>query len=76
MAFLLAQHEQVKAFYLLASPVRLAQELQAGGDARIVCEAPDWDTGSQIIPAIKIDQLGDDVFQRQAMQRIARLCLR
>src|SRR3990167_4690184 len=73
VAALLAQHEQVEAFHLLARPGRLAQELQARRHAGVVGEAAQRDALAQAGPAIVRCQRGDDGLQRQAVQRVAGL---
>jgi len=73
LALLIAQHEQVKAFHFLTGPGCFAQELQAGTNAGFVRETADGYALTQIVPAIKVGQSGDDGFEREAVQRVARL---
>lgn len=75
VAPLLAQHEQIQPFHLLARPRRLAQKAQAGGDAGVHIEAAQLDTVSQAKPAVVIHQLGHDALQRDAVQGVAGLLL-
>ena len=73
LTLLIAQHEQVQAFNLIACPWRFAQELQAGAYAGLVGEAANGDALAQIVPPVKVGQAGDDGFEREAVQRVARL---
>ena len=70
---LLAQHEQVKALDLFARPGRAAQELQARRHARVALEAAQRQVLGQARPAVVLRQPGDDGFECQAMQGVARL---
>ena len=58
-------------FDLLARPRGLAQEGQAGLHRRIELEAADRDPQGHLAPAMPLDQLVDDAFQGDAVQRIA-----
>ena len=73
LALLLAQHEQVQAFHLVAGPRCFSEKFQARTHAGVVREAADRDACAQIGPTVMVGQLGDDVFEGQAMQRVARL---
>ena len=69
----LAQHVEVQAFDLVARPGRLAQEFQAGGDAGFAGKAADVDALAQAVPTVVRRQRGDDGFELDAVQRVARL---
>src|SRR5690606_34878364 len=59
-------------FDLFPRPGRLAQESQAGLDARIALEATDIDAPGQTVPSVVPHQFGEQLFQRDPMQRIVR----
>jgi len=54
--------------HLLARPGRFAQEREAGLDAGIVLETADGDAAPQPLPAMPLEKLVKDVFQRDAVQ--------
>lgn len=73
LAALIPQHEEVEAFDLFARPRCLAQELQAGCNAGIAGKAAHRNALCQTGPAITSHELRDYRFQRQPVQRVARL---
>jgi len=56
--------------------MRIAEERQAGLDRRIELETADGNTPPHFTPAVALDQLVEDVFQRDAVQRIAGMICR
>jgi len=66
---------KVQLFYLGSGPGRGAQKLQAGFDAGVLLEAVDVYQLAQFLPAIVINQLVENGFQREAMQGIIFLCV-
>ena len=73
LSFLFAQHEQVKAFDFVTRPRRFAQKLEARAHTGVVRETADLNALTEIVPAVKIGQLGHDGLQGHAMQRVADL---
>lgn len=57
-------------FDLLARPGRLAQEREAGLHGRVILETPDRYATSHLTPTVPFNELIDDVFQRDPVQRI------
>ena len=64
---------QVQFLHLGPGPRRPAQELQAGGDARVVGEAADRDSNAHRLPADAFDECEQHLFKRDAVEGIARL---
>jgi hypothetical protein len=58
-------------FDLLACPRCFAQKRKTGLDARIELETPDWDATPHLAPTMPLDQLIENVLQRDAVQWIA-----
>ena len=58
-------------FHLLPCPGGFAQEREAGLHRRIELETTDGDAPPHLAPAIPLDKLIENVFQRYTMQRIA-----
>jgi hypothetical protein len=65
-----ALDEEIEALDLLASPGRLAEELEAGGDARLAGEAADGDALAELFPAEESHQVADHGLEGDAVQRI------
>ena len=59
------QHIEIEHLHALSCPRRPAEKFQARCDARVVVEAADIDPVAQALPAIEIDQLVQQLFQRQ-----------
>ena len=51
----------------LARPRRFAQKSKAGLDRRVELKTPDRDPARHLGPAVALDQLGQDVLQRDAV---------
>ncbi len=68
-----AEQEQVEPLHLLSGPWRLEQNLQARSDPRQVAEATQGNALRNAAPAAVRHQLGEDILERLAMQRVARL---
>lgn len=71
--YLLAQSVDIQRFDAFPRPGRAAQEFEAGCNARVVGEAADVDDLSQRGPTVVVDQIGEDHFQRHAVERIVGL---
>ena len=67
------QHIEIEHLHALSCPRRPAEKFQARCDARVVVEAADIDPVTQALPAIEIDQLVQQLFQRHPMQGIVFL---
>lgn len=63
----------IPPFNLFPRPRRLAQKRQAGFDRRIELEAPDLNALSHFLPAVIFDELNENLFQGDPVQRIARM---
>ena len=61
----------VPPFDPLPGPGRLAEKCEAGFDTGIMKETANWDATSHLGPAIPLDQVLDDGFQRNPVQWIA-----
>ena len=70
---LFAEHEQIQAFDLRASPWRSTEKLQTRADARVGGEAANVDLLAKLGPSEVGDQLGDDRFEGDPVKRIVRL---
>lgn len=57
----------------LPRPRRFAQKRQAGFHRRIELETADGETPPQLAPTMPLNELIEDGFQRDAMQRITRM---
>jgi len=55
---------------LFPRPSRFTQKRQAGLDRRIILKAPDFDPLSHLLPAVILDKLDKNLFQRNPVQRI------
>lgn len=64
---------QVQLLHLLARPRRAPQELEAGADARVVREAADRHRLAHGLPAERRDQIGEDLFEGEAVEGVAGL---
>ncbi|MPM51747.1 hypothetical protein SDC9_98498 [bioreactor metagenome] len=73
LAALIAQHEQIKAFHLLARPRRLAQKLQAGRHAGLESEAAHWNALAQFAPAEVVGKVSHHALKRDAVKGVAWL---
>jgi hypothetical protein len=60
----------VQRFDFRPGPGRLAQEFQAGLDARLIAEAADIDALGKAVPAEASMQLDQDGLQRHAMKGV------
>lgn len=66
---------QEERLNLIPGPLVFAQEFQAGFNARLPIKTADIDPSAEFIPAIVIDQLVQQIFQRDAVQRIIGLLI-
>ena len=64
---------EIEGLDLCSRPGSPAQELQAGGHARIIVEATDRDAAAQLLEAQGCHQLADDRLKGNAMQRVIGL---
>ena len=71
-----AQHEEVQALDLFACPRGFAQKLEAGAHAGVDLEAADGNLPPQFVPAKVIGKRHHHGFERDAVQRVARLLCR
>ena len=69
----LSQHEEVKAFNLVARPWGFAQKFQAGRNTGINHKAANMYALAQIFPAIVLCQRSHHGFKLDAMQRVTSL---
>ena len=60
-------------FHPLTHPRRFAQEHEAGLDRGIELETTDGNAPPHLAPAMPLDKLVDNLLQRYAVQRIARM---
>ena len=56
-----------------AGPGGFAKESEAGLDAWIEEEAADWNAPGHLFPAVLVDQIRHDGFERDAMQWVVRM---
>jgi hypothetical protein len=67
---------KIKLFDFLPSPGSGPQEFQTGFDAGFVDETFDVNLLPKPLPAVNLDQFGEDVFQREAVQGVVGLGMR
>ena len=63
----------VPPFDSLSRPGRFPEECEAGFYTGVVEKTADWHATSHLAPAISLDQFRDDGFQRNPVQRVARM---
>ena len=68
------QISQIKLLHLRSGPRRSAQEVQARFDTWVVRKAADADVLPQRLPAIVIDELGENSFQCLPLERTFWFC--
>jgi hypothetical protein len=65
---------QIQPLNLASGPGSLSQKGQAGFHARVALKAPDIDDAAHFLPAVVVYQIGQYLFQSNAVQRIVWLC--
>ena len=72
-ALLRSQFRDVPTFHLLSRPRSFAQERETGLHGGIELETTDRNTPPHLAPTVTLHELVEDAFERDAVQRIARM---
>ena len=73
---LIPQHFQIQSFHSLPGPRSFSEKFQTGINRRIVGEASDVDPLTEVFPAIKAHQIGDNIGKCNSVKRIVELVFR
>ena len=64
---------QIQRLHLVARPLGFAEEFEAGFNARLPVEEADINPPTQLVPAIMVEQLVQQLFERNSVQWIIGL---
>lgn len=75
MPLIVADRVHIQSLDLFSGPVCFPKKLQAAVDARLMVETIDFDAVTQLLPTVLVNQVLEDRFQRDAVERILWLWL-